>query len=199
MTEEIERELKTLLTRTQYEQILTNYELSRSYSQTNYYFDTADFVLHQHGIGLRIRKFADTNKIVQTLKVNRAKSSSRRELTEITDTITAAELTQHLASNQVTPFSGTVGEYLNQAFPQQPIQLIPIATAATKRTLLRGPETVTITLDTTAYADGFSDYELEVEELDDKKRKSTFELLLKKFHISKHAVENKRDRALKHR
>lgn len=58
MTENIEIEFKNLLTETEFSHLIKIFKLDnhRFWSQTNYYFDTVDFLLKQSGYALRIRE-----------------------------------------------------------------------------------------------------------------------------------------------
>lgn len=55
MYNQIERELKILISKEQYEKILLSYEFSDSWKQTNVFYDTDDRQIKQKRGGLRIR------------------------------------------------------------------------------------------------------------------------------------------------
>lgn len=57
MTQEVEIEFKSMLTKDEYEALLASYRLSDQVKwQANDYFDTSDFELRSHGAALRIRE-----------------------------------------------------------------------------------------------------------------------------------------------
>ncbi|WP_188455651.1 CYTH domain-containing protein [Virgibacillus oceani] len=67
MTQEIEIEYKNILTKDEFEACLHRYPFPESgVKQTNYYFETSDFSLKEHGCALRIRE--KNGKFVLTLK-----------------------------------------------------------------------------------------------------------------------------------
>ncbi|WP_099157118.1 CYTH domain-containing protein [Virgibacillus ndiopensis] len=67
MTQEIEIEYKNLLTKDEFDACLHNYPFPKNgVKQTNYYFETNDFSLKEHGCALRIRE--KNGKFVLTLK-----------------------------------------------------------------------------------------------------------------------------------
>ncbi|EUJ31527.1 adenylate cyclase [Listeria floridensis FSL S10-1187] len=58
---ELEIEFRNLLTKEEYNQLVEQFHLKEEdfFEQTNYYFDTPDFLLRDHNSALRIRKRAD--------------------------------------------------------------------------------------------------------------------------------------------
>lgn len=62
MTKNIEIEFKTGISQEKYQELLTHFHLENNiFKQTNYYFDTDDYVLNQSKIVLRIRQKSDVH------------------------------------------------------------------------------------------------------------------------------------------
>lgn len=59
MAENLEIEFKTMLSQSEYQQLITHYQLTATdfKTQTNSYFDTPDFQLKAKNCGLRIRRY----------------------------------------------------------------------------------------------------------------------------------------------
>lgn len=67
LAQELEIEFKNMLTKEEYTSLLTAYKLENDIkTQTNDYFDTADFLIRENGAALRVRNKKD--KFVLTLK-----------------------------------------------------------------------------------------------------------------------------------
>ena len=161
MTENIEIERKYLLTEPNFALLLTKFTQVQTLTQTNYYFDSKEFFLQKSSVGLRIRYFHEADQAEQTLKVPiPGKKEETHHLIEITDSIGISQAKKLLQENPPV-FSGQVGQYLAENFPE--IELTKFAEATTTRHLLSGPDNIEITLDKTVYPDNFTDYELEVE------------------------------------
>lgn len=67
MFDQIEKELKTLVSKEQFENIVNSYEFSKSWKQTNTYYDTEEKDIKAKGGAMRIRKIGD--KKIFTLKI----------------------------------------------------------------------------------------------------------------------------------
>lgn len=95
MAQELEIEFKNVLTKEQYENLLTKFEVTDEMiiRQTNHYFDTKDFHLKELSSGLRIRETKE--RIVCTLKERTAKNTHL----ETTDIITKEQADLMLSGN----------------------------------------------------------------------------------------------------
>lgn len=62
MSQEIEIEFKNLLEEQEYNQLIASFpfDINDRFTQNNYYFETENFDLREHGSALRIRKKGDT-------------------------------------------------------------------------------------------------------------------------------------------
>ncbi len=69
MYDQIERELKILITKEIYEKMRNSYEFSDAWAQTNTYYDTKDGQVKKRHGALRIRKIG--NKHILTLKIRK--------------------------------------------------------------------------------------------------------------------------------
>ncbi len=67
MLNQIEKELKLLVTKEQFNKIINSYEFSKPWKQTNTYYDTEDNDIKIKGGAMRIRKIGD--KKIFTLKI----------------------------------------------------------------------------------------------------------------------------------
>ncbi|MGG5369760.1 CYTH domain-containing protein [Enterococcus sp. AZ196] len=188
MSEEIEIEFKSMLTQNEYEGLLRYYDITSDQFviQTNLYFDTADFQLKKQGMGLRIRRFADSAEA--TLKIPRAVG-----LLEVTDDLTLAEVDRAL---EKTRFAAEAGEILDR-LKQLSISLLDlhlIGKLITKRAEFIIPEGK-LALDESWYGE-MHDFELELEVSDADFAEDEFNQLLKTFDLPYRKTQNKIARAV---
>ncbi|MFR0600148.1 CYTH domain-containing protein [Lactobacillus equicursoris] len=162
MSKNREIEAKVALTQESYEQIAAAYPVKADFQQKNTYFDTPDEILKVHHNALRIRTFKD--RAEETIKVPEAQKLQEKyhESLEINDDLTCEEAESYLAKGQVY-LGGNVGSFLKENYPSDVDKLRSFTWSQTHRLLLNGPFDCEITLDQTSYPDGFSDYEMEIE------------------------------------
>lgn len=184
---ELEIELKSLITATQFVQLNQHFAFTSAFTQTNYYFDTPDQQLYRQHCGLRLRVFADYAE--QTLKVPTSESSTiQHELLEITDHLSSgfAAHKQLLSTGQVALALAERNIDFNQ--------LAIFAKATTQRQIAQ--LTVgNLTLDHTYYPNDVSDYEIELETQTPAAAQEFFADLLAQFKIHATPVVNKVARA----
>ena len=65
----LEIEMKTLLSKEEYDRLLAQFSEVTPVTQRNYYLDTPDFYLRQHKIAMRIRTFENSAEL--TIKIPR--------------------------------------------------------------------------------------------------------------------------------
>lgn len=188
MSEEIEIEFKSMLIQNEYEELLRYYNITddQFVIQTNLYFDTADFQLKKHGMGLRIRRF-DT-KAEATLKIPQSVG-----LLEVTDALTITEVEQALDKKQ---FASGAAEILAR-LKQLNISLLDLSLIGkliTKRAEFIIPEGK-LALDESWYGQRH-DFELELEVSDSSYGEEDFNQLLKKFDLPYRKTQNKIARAV---
>ncbi|MDT2661773.1 CYTH domain-containing protein [Enterococcus hulanensis] len=188
MSEEIEIEFKSMLIQNEYEELLRYYNITddQFVIQTNLYFDTADFQLKKHGMGLRIRRF-DT-KAEATLKIPQSVG-----LLEVTDALTITEVEQALDKKQ---FASGAAEILAR-LKQLNISLLDLSLIGkliTKRAEFIIPEGK-LALDESWYGQQH-DFELELEVSDSSYGEKDFNQLLKKFDLPYRKTQNKIARAV---
>ncbi|WLR42954.1 CYTH domain-containing protein [Bacillus carboniphilus] len=181
MTQEIEIEFKNMLTEKEYKLLLENYKINTEqiFKQTNYYFDTQDFLLKQHGIALRIRK---KNDIYQwTLK-----QPYQDGLLETHQPLSNEEFEQAIQSN--VKKEGPVFDQLKELslINQELICLGSLITFRTEKKLKNG----LIVLDYSRYLNK-EDFELEFEVKDYGQGKVDFHSLLSKHRIPARPTKNK--------
>lgn len=188
MSEEIEIEFKSMLIQNEYEELLRYYNITddQFVIQTNLYFDTADFQLKKHGMGLRIRRF-DT-KAEATLKIPQSVG-----LLEVTDALTITEVEQAINKKQ---FASGAAEILAR-LKQLNISLLDLSLIGkliTKRAEFIIPEGK-LALDESWYGQQH-DFELELEVSVPSYGEKDFNQLLKKFDLPYRKTQNKIARAV---
>lgn len=188
MSKEIEIEFKSMLTKNEYETLLRYYNVSdeQFVTQTNLYFDTTDFQLKQHGMGLRIRRFAD--KAEATLKIPQTIG-----LLEVTDPLTLNEVDEALAKDQFAQQAAEILEQLETLnIPLSDLHLI--GKLITKRAELMISEGK-LALDESWYSE-HHDFELELEVPNSGFDETAFKRLLAKFDLPYRKTQNKIVRAV---
>lgn len=169
MTKNREIEAKTILKESVYNHLKATFPKKADFIQENYYFDTPNWDLKNHNIGLRIRIFTDHAE--QTMKVPDTRPVQKKfhEVIEINDNLTltkARELVKQAQEGQSFIFSGNVGQYLQEHFTDLQKHLVLFTWSKTRRILANGPQDCELTLDKTSYPDQYQDFELEIENTD---------------------------------
>ena len=188
MSKEIEIEFKSMLTKNEYETLLRYYNVSdeQFVTQTNLYFDTTDFQLKQHGMGLRIRRFAD--KAEATLKIPQTIG-----LLEVTDPLTLNEVDEALAKDQFAQQAAEILEQLETLkIPLSALHLIgKLITNRAEFMISEGK----LALDESWYSE-HHDFELELEVPNSGFDETAFKQLLAKFDLPYRKTQNKIVRAV---
>src|SRR5699024_6630361 len=85
MSQQIEIEFKTLLSKEDYKRICDYYQLQQSdfFSQTNYYFDTNDQTLAKNNCGLRIRALNGAGELTLKTPTNEGRLETTDRLTAL--------------------------------------------------------------------------------------------------------------------
>lgn len=188
LSQQIEKEFKNLLTKDEYEQLLSTLQLNENESiqQTNIYFDTVDTQLKNRNMGLRIRLFEECGEL--TLK----SPISKHEKLETTDELDL-ETATYMAENGTITVRGHVATKLAE-FGININDLKPIGQLSTLRYTFSG-EGGMYFLDESYYQDQ-KDYEVEFETEDVEKGKVQFEQFLTKHNIKKRKTTQKIERML---
>ncbi|WP_225048179.1 CYTH domain-containing protein [Lacticaseibacillus kribbianus] len=176
-----EQELKAPLTAAQAQAIEAAFAFDAPFSQTNSYYDTQTGALAAAGLGLRVRRFADSAE--QTLKVP---TGPNRLLTEITDPLPAGA--------GLTPGGSVAAALAARGIAWSALGVI--ATATTTRRLSRQAAGL-LTLDRTCYPNQTQDFELELEVQDFAAGMKFFMELRRRFGLSDGPVTNKVTRAIR--
>ncbi|PXW93132.1 adenylate cyclase [Streptohalobacillus salinus] len=179
--QEIEIELKNLLTKEEFETCLTHYnqDLANAKKQINHYFETPDFQLKARGAALRIRE--KNNHYTMTLK-----EPHKDALLETHANMSEAEARQFI-HNQDT-FPSLIAEALNRLDINQGA-LIYGGQLRTER-LEFEEDGLLIVLDKSHYH-GLTDYELEIEGPSVASVEAKLNQLLSQLAISKKQTPNK--------
>ncbi|KQL36226.1 hypothetical protein AN960_16510 [Bacillus sp. FJAT-25509] len=182
MAKEIEIEFKNLLTKEEFEQLKSYFQINESSfeSQTNYYFETPDFAIKEHGGALRIRKKSLTS-FTLTLKIKQAVGHL-----EINQKISETEASAMLKT-YVLP-EGEVKEYINEV-KLNLNSLVLIGDLTTNRAEFPY-ENGLLVLDHSTYLN-HEDFELEFEVSDENIGKQQFINLLKNLQIPRRKTLNK--------
>ncbi len=182
MEQELEIELKNLVTSEEFERLVSHFSIPKDQfkSQTNYYFDTSDFALKKHGCALRIREkdntFTFTLKEPQgdgLLESNEKLSDEDAELLIKGEGLETSELLDHLQEKY-------------QIHPSDLCNLGSLETYRHEETYQSG----LLVFDHSKYL-GVEDFELEFEVSDRKQGEVEFEALLSEFDIPNRETPNK--------
>ncbi|MGX7148252.1 CYTH domain-containing protein [Enterococcus ureasiticus] len=187
MSENLEIEFKTLLSIEEFSRIIDYFQLKEEqfFTQTNYYFDSADFQLKKKHIGLRVRILSKNAEI--TLKI-----PEKVGLLEINDALSIEEAHQIVESTSL-PNSGNVYNKLTTlGIDKDDLRLIGNLT--TKRAEIKLPQGL-LALDESWYNEQH-DFELELEVDDDVNGKRDFLALLDTLTIKESPSPNKIQRMM---
>ena len=188
MSQEIEKEFKNLLTKDEYDELLSKLQLNEkeAIQQTNIYFDTPDEQLKNQNMGLRIRLFEDSGEL--TLK----SPISEHEKLETTDQLSIEQATD-MANRATIDLNGFVSKKLEE-YSIKISDLKSIGQLSTLRYTFPGDGGMYF-LDESYYQDQ-KDYELEFETDDVKNGKILFDEFLHCHHIKKRKTVQKIERML---
>ncbi|WP_214827411.1 CYTH domain-containing protein [Exiguobacterium algae] len=179
MTQEVEIEFKSMLTKEEYETLLHAYQLDNSIKwQANDYFDTSNFDLKRHGAALRIRE--KKNGQVLTLKqpheVGLLETHASITESEAEDLFKYGIIHDQKMKEALAPFElSSPLEHLGRL--------------ETNRAELETPDGLLV-LDQSHYLET-TDYEIEFEVSDEEAGKLAFEQLLAKHEIPIRPAKNK--------
>lgn len=189
MSQELEIEYKNLLTKTEYDQIMTEFQLSHEnpFTQTNYYFDTTDFQLKAHHSALRIRTRPDQSYAEMTLK-----TPKEGQLLETTTQLTLEQAQSFIQQQTIEPTAEIVQE-LQKIGLEQIKSLTLFAELTTTRREKQVPQG-TIVLDHSWYGTQ-EDFELEVESTTETDGLALFRAILQQCNIPHRQTPNKIRRA----
>ncbi|WP_326717480.1 CYTH domain-containing protein [Vagococcus jeotgali] len=178
MSQEVEIEFKNMLTEKEYQQLNNSlFASSKSFTQTNYYFDTPSEALKQAGMGLRLRKLKDKNEC--TLKVP---TDNPHSYLELTDNLTDEQMKDSL-ENLSIPSASEAAKYLRSK-DIDPTALDFIGDITTIRKEVNLQDTQLLVLDESQFQDGIVDYELEMEVSDISNSEELFNSLLREHGIT---------------
>ncbi|GKU81809.1 CYTH domain-containing protein [Niallia sp. NCCP-28] len=181
MTQNIEIEFKNLLTKKEYLQLKSHFDIKDEdlFKQENHYFDTSDFLLKKNKAALRIRKKQDFYEL--TLK-----QPHKDGLLETNKTLTPQESedifkTGAIKENQI------INLLAQMDIPSHNIQYFgSLSTIRAEKKIGNG----LLVLDHSFYLNE-EDFELEYEVTNRQKGLTDFERILQKFQIPKRQTKNK--------
>ncbi|MFC4386866.1 CYTH domain-containing protein [Gracilibacillus marinus] len=181
MSQEIEIEYKNLLTKNEYEQLLSFFQTYRytESTQVNHYFETKDFSLKKHGAALRVR--LKNNMYIATLKEPNPNGPGLLETHE--------QISKETFNNWITNNIDLPKKILMQLSDINTKLLKYGGKLETIRMEIPYQDTLVV-LDHSKY-NNKEDYELELETTDADFGKKVFGEILAKFHIPKRDTKNK--------
>ncbi|MFC3040569.1 CYTH domain-containing protein [Virgibacillus xinjiangensis] len=180
MTQEIEIEYKNLLTKEEFQRLLTSLPFPDSGKiQTNHYFETTEFSLKQHGSALRIREKGGEYQL--TLKEPHPDG-----LLETHDRLTRNEVDAWLNGDFI--FKPNVGQQLEEkGILHEDLEYYGSLTTSRREIEHRG---VLLVLDYSTY-NGREDYELELEADSKELGTARFDELLTEHNLKRRKTPNK--------
>lgn len=173
MSQEIEIEYKTILTKEEYNTLLQALPFpSEAMMQTNYYFETRDFALKEHGSALRIRK--KNNNYTLTLK--------EPHIEGILETHDRLTYEQFIAwtDGQPTPMEHVTKQLQELGIMEKDLYYYGALETA-RRTFVQ--DDILYVLDKSSY-NNKTDYELEIEASSKEKGEAALRELLTKYPVS---------------
>ncbi|MGQ7448050.1 CYTH domain-containing protein [Streptococcus suis] len=171
MKNHLEIEYKTLLTKSEYKRLLTDFSDVSPILQTNHYIDTPDLDMKNHRFSLRIRTFEDSAEL--TLKI--PQEVGNQEYNQVLDIQTA----HHLLENFQLP-AGQISDIISAT--EIPLDKLAVWGNLTTKRYEKQTSIGLMALDENDYV-GQKDYELEVEVTDADAGKILFDEFLKKKSI----------------
>lgn len=187
MSENLEIEFKSLLTEIEFSQLWEHFKIADHdcLTQTNYYFDSADFKLKQQQMGLRIRVLS--SKAELTLKI-----PAPEGLLEINEPLSLTSALSLINLKQL-PKQGIVSDKLaGLGFSVKDLSLI--GSLKTRRAEKRISEGL-LALDESWFGNQH-DFEIELEVSDAAEGKLAFVTLLKSLNIKEKVAPNKIQRMM---
>lgn len=182
MTQEIEIEFKNLVTKADFYQLINIFKVDPSEfkSQSNFYFDTADFQLKMYSCALRIREKQGgyTLTLKQPNKIGLLETHQTITRNEAEKAIKTGPLPKGIVANQLlTSFQINISScrFLGS-----------LVTQRAERSHARG----TLVFDHSVYLDD-EDYEIEYEVTDEQHGKREFQKLFNDYNIPIRHTDNK--------
>lgn len=182
MEQELEIELKNLVTDREFETLTRHFSVTEDQfkTQTNYYFDTEDFKLKQKGCALRIRHKGDTYTF--TLKEPHGEG-----LLESNETLMEDEALRLINGNAIA--SSDLLQHIEGKYGIACSDLSSLGALKTSR-YERPFQSGLLVFDHSMYL-GVEDFELEYEVTNRKQGEAEFEALLREFNIPQRQTPNK--------
>ncbi|HFI0595860.1 TPA: CYTH domain-containing protein [Streptococcus suis] len=171
MKNHLEIEYKTLLTKSEYNRLLSEFSDVTPIYQTNYYIDTPNLDMKNHRFSLRIRTFEDIAEL--TLKI--PQEIGNQEYNQLLDIQTAQGYIDHF---ELPP--GPIADIISKT--TVPLNQLAVWGHLKTKRLEKETSIGLMALDENDYL-GQTDYELEVEVSDAEEGKILFDEFLKKKSI----------------
>ncbi|OJG28610.1 hypothetical protein RU98_GL000203 [Enterococcus caccae] len=187
VSENLEIEFKTLLSREEFSRTVDYFQLKEEqfFTQINYYFDSVDFQLKKRHMGLRVRVLSNNAEI--TLKV-----PEKVGLLEINDMLSIQDANMIIESASLPDFGNVYNKLKDLGIDKNDLRLIGSLT--TKRAEIKLPQGL-LALDESWYNEQH-DFELELEVDDATDGKKDFLALLDTLKIKESPSPNKIQRMM---
>ncbi|MGQ7462837.1 CYTH domain-containing protein [Streptococcus suis] len=171
MKNHLEIEYKTLLTKSEYKRLLTDFSDVNPVLQTNHYIDTPNLDMKNNRFSLRIRTFEDIAEL--TLKI--PQEVGNREYNQVLEIHTAKQL---LVDFQLP--AGQIADIISAT--NVPVEKLAVWGSLTTKRHEKETSIGLMALDENEF-NGLIDYELEVEVTDPEEGKILFDEFLRKNAI----------------
>lgn len=168
----LEIEYKTLLTIDEFRRLDSLYQQFKPIQQTNYYIDSADFVLKSKRLSLRIRTYVDRAEL--TLKIPQEVGNLEFNQALSPETVQSIKQEFHLPDGEIKE------TLLEKNVPLDKLSILGHLTTRRREVPLA---IGLLAIDSNIYADT-KDYELELEVSDAEQGLADFEAFLDKHHIN---------------
>ena len=172
MSTNLEIESKSMLSKSDYEKLISIFGSDKIYEQVNYYIDTKSCDLIKRKCGLRIRTLNDKNEFTLKVPNNEGKL-------EINQQISDKQVENAIKANAIP--DGEIKDYLVNVLKANINDLKVLGKLTTKRLDLYYNGSL-ISIDESNY-NGLTDYEIEAEDNSMKKAESNLKQLLKENEI----------------
>ncbi len=188
---DIEIEFKALLTKSEYDNIVADISDYEQFSHVNHYFDTEDCTLKNCNMALRVRVKDHCNQLTIKRKVVEDDSEHYEE---ISDFLGVCETRKLIEENVLE--SEVLIDYLNDNNIEE--RTFPVHNVFTTNRILCKLDGHDLFLDQTTYANGFVDYELEIEAMSYEECESHFDFYKNKYGLERSSV-HKIERAIENK
>lgn len=172
MSTNVEIESKSMLTKDEYEKLLSNFDTAKIYKQINYYIDSKDLILSTKKYGLRVRIKNDEFELTLKVPLEEGKLEINQQISN--------NSFENLKNNNDFP-NGEIKKFLEQKLNIDSTLLFILGNLTTYRLDLPFKSSL-ISIDKSKY-NSVIDYEIECEDASLKIAKQNLKDFLSRFDI----------------